>query len=56
VWINDASRQYFIKSDLNFAVVKAFRKQGITIAFPQRDLHIRSAVPIEFSQSELDQS
>ena len=56
VWINDASRQYFVRSDLNFAVVKAFREQGITIAFPQRDLHIRSAVPIEFSQSELDQS
>ena len=56
VWINDASRQYLVRSDLNFAVVKAFREQGITIAFPQRDLHIRSAVPIEFSQSELDQS
>ncbi len=56
VWINDASRQYFIRSDLNFAVVKAFREQGITIAFPQRDLHIRSAVPIEFNQSDLEQS
>lgn len=56
VWINDASRQYFIKSDLNFAVVKAFREQGITIAYPQRDLHIRTAVPIEFNQKDLDQS
>jgi small-conductance mechanosensitive channel len=56
VWINDASRQYFIKSDLNFAVVKAFRKQGITIAFPQRDLHIRTAVPIEFAQRDLNES
>jgi small-conductance mechanosensitive channel len=56
VWINDASRQYVIKSDLNFAVVKAFRKQGITIAFPQRDLHIRTAVPIEFAQRDLNES
>ena len=56
VWINDASRQYFIRSDLNFAVVKAFREQGITIAFPQRDLHIRSAIPIELSQTDLNQS
>ena len=56
VWINDASRQYFIKSDLNFAVVKAFREQDITIAFPQRDLHIRSAVPIELNQKDLNQS
>ena len=56
VWINDASRQYFIRSDLNFAVVKAFREQGITIAYPQRDLHIRTAVPIEFNQRDLEQS
>ena len=56
VWINDASRQYWIKSDLNFAVVKSFREQGITIAYPQRDLHIRTAVPLEFSQKNLDQS
>ena len=56
VWINDASRQYFIRSDLNFAVVKAFREQDITIAFPQRDLHIRTAVPIEFSQRDLNES
>ena len=50
VWINDAARQYFVRSDLNFAIVKAFREQGITIPFPQRDLHIQSAVPMEFSQ------
>ncbi len=56
VWINDASRQYFVRSDLNFAVVKAFREQGITIPFPQRDLHIRSAVPFELSQQDLNQS
>ncbi len=50
VWVNDASRQYIIRSELNFAVVKAFREQGITIPFPQRDLHIQSAIPLEFSQ------
>ena len=56
VWINDASRQYIIRSELNFAVVKAFREQGITIPFPQRDLHIQSAIPLEFSQRNLNQS
>ena len=56
VWINDASRQYLVRSDLNFAVVKAFRKQGITIPFPQRDLHIQSAIPLEFSQRHLHES
>jgi len=30
-----------VKSDLRFAIDKAFRENGITIPFPQRDLHIR---------------
>ncbi len=51
VWIEDSPRQYFVRSDLNFAIVKAFREQDITIPFPQRDLHIQSAVPLEFNQA-----
>jgi small-conductance mechanosensitive channel len=31
-----------IKSDLRFAIDKSFRENGITIPFPQRDLHIVS--------------
>jgi len=31
----------FVKSDIRFAIDKAFRENGITIPFPQRDLHIR---------------
>lgn len=46
VWIADPTRQYFVVSDLNFAIVQAFRERDITIPFPQRDLHVRSAVPI----------
>lgn len=46
VWLRDVSRQYFVRSDLNFAIVKAFRERDITIPFPQRDLHLRSAVPM----------
>ena len=30
-----------VTSDLNFAIDKAFREHGISIPFPQRDLHIR---------------
>ena len=56
VWINDASRQYIIRSELNFAVIEAFREEGITIPFPQRDLHIQSAIPLEFSQKDLSES
>jgi small-conductance mechanosensitive channel len=31
-----------LKSDLYFAIFEAFRKEGIEIPFPQRDLHVRS--------------
>jgi potassium efflux system protein len=30
------------KSELHFAIDKAFRAENITIAFPQRDLHIKT--------------
>ncbi len=45
VWIADPTRQYFVISDLNFAIVRAFRERNITIPFPQRDLHLRSVDP-----------
>ena len=46
VWIEDPTCQYFVISDLNFAIVQAFRERDIAIPFPQRDLHVRSAVPM----------
>ena len=50
VWIEDSPRQYFVRSDLNFAIVKAFREQDITIPFPQRDLHVQSVVPMSLTK------
>jgi small-conductance mechanosensitive channel len=32
-----------LKSDLYFAVFRAFKESGIEVPFPQRDLHLRSA-------------
>jgi small-conductance mechanosensitive channel len=31
-----------IRSELNCAIVREFRKHNIEIPFPQRDLHLRS--------------
>ena len=31
----------FVKSEIRFAIDKAFRENGITIPFPQRDIHVR---------------
>ena len=45
VWSSEMSaRPSRYRSDLNFAIEQKFRESGIEIAFPQRDLHIRSGV------------
>jgi potassium-dependent mechanosensitive channel len=38
--IYDVNKKYIVISDLNFAIDAAFRENKITIAFPQRDIHI----------------
>ncbi len=42
VWLADPKTYYYVQSDLNCAIVRKFRKNGVEIPFPQRDLHIRS--------------
>ncbi|AOU98390.1 hypothetical protein BI364_10840 [Acidihalobacter yilgarnensis] len=39
-YIRDVSNRLSVLSDLNFAIDAAFRKAGISIPFPQRDIHI----------------
>jgi small-conductance mechanosensitive channel len=36
-----------VASDLRFRIDDLFREAGIVIAFPQRDVHLDSARPIE---------
>ncbi|ALO46189.1 mechanosensitive ion channel family protein [Pseudohongiella spirulinae] len=44
VWIADANNGFApVKSDVNLAIWRAFKQADITIPYPQRDLHIRSA-------------
>jgi len=40
-WTDNAFRVENIKSDLRFAINNIFKKNGITIPFPQRDVHIK---------------
>ena len=49
VWIHDPKRNYYVRSDLNCAIVHKFRKYHIEIPFPQRDLHVRSPLPVPLS-------
>ncbi|MCF8233258.1 MAG: mechanosensitive ion channel [Bacteroidales bacterium] len=41
-WTTSSFEVENIKSDLRFAIDRAFREHKITIPFPQRDLHIKS--------------
>lgn len=40
--IDEIDYRLQVVSDLNFAIDKAFRKHGVEIPFPQRDIHVRN--------------
>lgn len=42
-FIREADYMLLIGSDLRFAIIAAFREAGITIPYPQRDIHIRTS-------------
>ncbi|MCF6148663.1 MAG: mechanosensitive ion channel [Candidatus Kuenenia sp.] len=44
-WADDPGKRWFAMSEMRFAIDEVFRKNNIEIAFPQRDIHIRSYVP-----------
>ncbi len=52
-WIDDPKLHWRIRSDLNCAVVRKFRENGVEIPYPQRDLHLRSAVPLPIQESTM---
>lgn len=39
-YLNDSYNDPFIKSDLRYSIHEVFGKEGITIPFPQRDVHL----------------
>ncbi|AOV16705.1 hypothetical protein BJI67_06180 [Acidihalobacter aeolianus] len=52
-YIRDVSNRLSVLSDLNFAIDAAFRKVGISIPFPQRDIHIIRA-PQDAADADAD--
>jgi potassium-dependent mechanosensitive channel len=47
VWINEPAKHFYLRSQLNFAIDAAFRRDGVEVPFPQRDVHVRSAGGLE---------
>ncbi len=41
-WVRESFRVENIKSELRYAIDETFRKNGVQIPFPQRDVHIKS--------------
>jgi small-conductance mechanosensitive channel len=52
VWIPDVKRYPITRNELNQAIVHKFREREIEIPFPQRDLHMRSSVPLPLENKE----
>ena len=48
-WVGDPQGRRQVLSDINCAIVKNFRKNGVEIPFPQRDLHVRTPLPLPIS-------
>ena len=47
VWTNEPAKHFLLRSRLNFAIDAAFRREGVEIPFPQRDVHVKSAGGLE---------
>jgi small-conductance mechanosensitive channel len=47
IWTLDPKKRPDVLSELNRGIDDIFRKNKIEIPFPQRDLHVRSSVPIQ---------
>jgi small-conductance mechanosensitive channel len=46
VWIDRPKGHRQVRSEINCAIVRRFRENAVEIPFPQRDLHLRSPLPL----------
>lgn len=48
-WVASPKGRFLVQSRINCSIVNKFRERGVEIPFPQRDLHIRSPLPVPLS-------
>ncbi len=46
IWLEDSQRHLEVHSEINCAIVRKFQQNRVEIPFPQRDLHLRSPLPL----------
>jgi small-conductance mechanosensitive channel len=51
-WIDRPQRHPQVRSAITCAIVRKFREQGVEMPFPQRDLHVRSPLPIPLATAD----
>jgi len=47
VWIVEPIKHFLFRSQINYAIDAAFRRVGVEVPFPQRDVHVKSAGGLE---------
>jgi len=45
-WIGNVKDHPHVRNELNKSIVRKFRKYGVEIPFPQRDLHVKSSISL----------
>jgi potassium-dependent mechanosensitive channel len=55
-WIEDISNALRVVNDVHFMIFSEFKKAGVEIPFPQRDLHLRTSVPIESQVMQMERA
>jgi len=48
-WVDSPQGRRRIQSEIHCAIVKKFRTHNVEIPFPQRDLHVRTPLPLPFT-------
>jgi len=48
-WVDSPQGRRRVKSDIHCAIIKKFRSHQVEIPFPQRDLHVRTPLPLPIS-------
>lgn len=52
--LSNPKDQYKIRSEINCAIVQKFRESDIEIPFLQRDLHVRTPLPLPLSTNSME--